>query len=225
MNLIRGLCFLTAAALIVACSSAESDWNQANQTHTIAAYQDFLTKHADSPHAAEAHQQIQTLQDDQAWATAQQANTADGYQQYLTAMPSGAHAQDAHDKLTALQRAAAWDTAKNNPTESSLQSFLQMYPSGAEADQARSLLQTLDYRVQLGSFSSSDAADKAKGRLQDKYSNELQQVMVIQPTGKSKIYHLASAAMTQDAAKAACAQVRKAGQSCSVVKKESSSSM
>jgi outer membrane protein assembly factor BamD (BamD/ComL family) len=224
MNLLRGLCFLTAAVFIVACSSAESDWNQANQTHTVAAYQDFLNKHPDSPHAADAKTQIQTLQDNQAWATAQQTNTADGYQQYLTAEPNGAHAQEAQQKLTALKATDAWNSTKNNPTEASLNSFLQMYPNTPEADQARSMLQTLDYRVELGSYRSADAADKAKTQLQDKFGKELQEVQVIQPTGKSKVFHLASAAMTQDQAKAACAQVKKGGQRCEVVKKEPASS-
>jgi hypothetical protein len=219
MNLIRGLCVLTAAALIVACSSAESDWAQASTTNTIAAYQDFLTKHPDSPHATQAKQQVLALQDNQAWATAQQVNTAESYQQYLSAEPSGAHAQEAHNKLTDAQRVAAWQTVKSTPTESSLQGFLQTYPQGAEADQARSMLQTLDYRVQLGSFPSADAADKAKGSLQDKYGQQLQQVVVIPPAAKSKTYHLASAAMTQDQARAACAQVHKSGQRCEVVKK------
>ena len=220
MNLMRGLCFLAAAALIVACSSAESDWTQASQTNTVAAYQDFLNKHADSPHATEAKQNIQTLQDNQAWMTAQQANTADAYQQYLTAMPSGAHVQEAHDKITAIQRAAAWDSAKANPTEGSLNSFIQMYPSGAETDQARALLATLDSRAQLGAYPSSDAAEKAKAKMADKYGKQLGELVVLQPTGKSKIFHLASAAMTADQAKAACAQVKKGGQACTVVKKE-----
>jgi outer membrane protein assembly factor BamD (BamD/ComL family) len=222
MNLLRTLCFVAAAALIVACSSAESDWNQASQTNTVAAYQDFLNKHPDDQHAAQAKQQIATLQDNEAWATAQQANSAQGYQQYLSAMPSGAHAQEAHDKLTALQATDAWNSTKNNPTEASLNSFLQMYPNAPEAQDARQMLGTLDYRAQLGSFPSSDAADKAKAKLQDKFGSVLQQVVVIQPTGKSKTYHLASAAMTQDQAKAACAQVKKGGQHCDVVKKEAS---
>lgn len=221
MNLLRALPFVAAAALIVACSSAESDWNQASQTNTVAAYQDFLSKHADDQHAAQAKQQIATLQDNQAWATAQQTNTAAGYQQYLSSMPNGGHAQEAHDKLTALQATDAWNSTKNNPTEASLNSFLQMYPNAPEAQDARQALSTLDYRAQLGAFASSDAADKAKTKLQDKYGSVLQQIMVMQPMGKSKSYHLASAAMTQDQAKAACAQVKKGGQHCDVVKKES----
>jgi hypothetical protein len=219
MNLMRGLCFLAAAALIVACSSAESDFNQASQTNTVAAYQDFLNKHADAPQAAQAKQAIQTLQDNQAWATAQQTNTADSYQQYLTAMPSGAHAQEAHDKVTGIQRAAAWDSLKANPTEASLNSFMQMYPSGAESDQARALLASLDSRAQLGSYPSADAANKAKPKLQDKFGKELQEVQVIQPTGNSKTFHLASAAITAQQAKDACTAVRKGGGSCTVVKK------
>lgn len=220
MNLLRALCFATAAALIVACSSAESDWNQASQTNTVAAYQDFLNKHPDDQHAAQAKQQIATLQDNQAWATAQQANSAQGYQQYLSSMPNGAHAQEAHDKLTALQATDAWNSTKNNPTEASLNSFLQMYPNAPEAQDARQMLGTLDYRAQLGTFPSSDAADKAKAKLQDKFGSVLQQIVVVQPSGKSKSYHLASAAMTEDQAKAACAQVKKGGQHCEVVKKE-----
>ncbi len=43
-KLIWGLGILTVATL-VACSSSESDWNQANTQGTVAAYQDFLTKH------------------------------------------------------------------------------------------------------------------------------------------------------------------------------------
>jgi hypothetical protein len=220
MNLMRGLCFLAAATLIVACSSAESDWTTASQTNTVAAYQDFLTKHADSPHAAQAKQSIQTLQDNQAWTTAQQANTADSYQQYLTAMPSGAHAQEAHDKVTGIQRAAAWDSLKTNPTEASLNSFMQMYPSGAETDQARALLASLDSRAQLGgSYPNADAANKAKAKLTDKVTKPMQEVEVVPPAGTSKTFHLASAAMTAQQAKDACTAVKKAGQGCTVVKK------
>lgn len=209
MNPMRGLCVLTAAVLLAACSSAESDWNQANTTGTVAAYQDFISKHPDDPNAAQARQHIQTLQDAQAWAAAQQANTVEGYQGYLTAQPSGAHGQEAHDKMMAMQRAAAWQTAQAAGTEAALQGFLQTYSQGPEADQARAMLATLNFRVQLGAFSSSAAAEKARASLQDKYGKELQMVMVEQPMGKSKTYHVSSAAMTEQQAKAACAAVRK----------------
>lgn len=216
-NLIRGLCFLTAVAL-AACSSSESDWNQANTQGTVAAYQDFLNKHPTDQHDTAARQRIQTLQDDQAWMSAQSTNTLQSYQQYLSAEPTGAHAQDAQQRITGLQRAAAWQDARNAGTQGALQDFLQKYPQGPEADQARAQLQQLDYRVDLGTFHSSRAADRAQSRLQDRFGKDLQSVVVVPPSGASKTYHVASADMTQDQAKAACETLKKSQVRCEVVK-------
>jgi hypothetical protein len=217
-KLIWGLGVLTAGTL-VACSSSESDWNQANTQGTVAAYQDFLTKHPNDPHDAAAQQRIQTIQDDQAWMTAQNGNSLQSYQQYLASEPMGAHAQDAQTQITNLQRAADWQQAKSTNTEAALQAFLQKYPSGAEADQAKAQLEQLDYVVELGTFSSNDAATKAQSKLQDKFGNDLQSVVVVPPTGKSKAFHVASAGMTEDQAKAACASLKKQHQRCEVAKR------
>ena len=210
---------LAAAGALVACSSAESDWNQANQQGTIAAYQDFLNKHPNDAHDAAAQQRIQTLKDDQDWMTAQNANTLQSYQQYLASDPMGAHAQDAQTRITNLQRAADWQQAKGAGNEAAIQAFLQKYPSGAEADEAKAQLQQYGYVVDLGTFRSNDAATKAQSRLQSKFGNDLQSVVVVPPAGKGKTYHVTSAGMTQDQAKAACASLKKQHQTCSVMKR------
>lgn len=222
-KLIWGLTIVTAGAL-VACSSSESDWNQANAQGTVAAYQNFLSKHPNDPHDAAAQQRIQTLQDDQAWMTAQSANTLQSYQQYLASEPMGAHAQDAQMHITDLQRAADWQQAKSTNTAAALQAFLQKYPSGPEADQAKAQLQQFNYVVDLGTFRSDKAANAAQSKLQDKFGNDLQSVVVVPPSGKSKTYHVASAAMSEDQAKAACASLKKQHQTCSVMKKPDSAS-
>lgn len=216
-KLLCGLCLLSAATLF-GCSSSQADWNQANTQGTIAAYQDFLSKHPNDPHDADARQHIATLQDSQAWSTAQSANTLQAYQQYLSSEPNGAHVQEAQTQITGLQRAAAFQDAKSAGTSSALQEFLSKYPTGPEADQAKTQLAQFDYQVDLGTFRSSKAADQAKSRLQDKYGKDLQSVVVVPPSGKSKVYHVASAAMTQDQAKAACAALRKSHQRCEVMK-------
>jgi SPOR domain len=217
-KLLCGLCLLCAASLL-GCSSSQADWNQANAQGTVAGYQAFLSKHPNDPHDADAQQRIQTIQDNQAWMTAQKANTLAAYQQYLSSEPSGAHAQEARDKVTGFQRAADFQDAKNAGTASALQDFLTKYPSGPEADQARTQLAQFNYQVRLGgSYHSSTLADRARARLQDKYGKDLQSVVVVPPTGKGKTYHVASAAMTQDQAKSACAMLRKSGQSCEVMK-------
>lgn len=210
---------LLSAVALVACSSSEADWNQANTAGTVAAYQQFLSKHPNDQHDAAAQQRIQMLQDDEAWKSAQTANTVDSYQQYLSAQASGAHVQDAHDRITGFERASAWQTAKSDGTEAALNDFLQKYPQGPEADQARAQLQQLMYVVQVGAYHSSDLADKARAKLQDRFGKDLQNVVVVPPTGKGKTYHVASADMTQDQAKSACAMLRKQHQTCEVVKR------
>lgn len=213
---------LAAAAALAACSSSESDWNQANTQGTIAAYQDFLNKHPNDPHDAAAQQRIATLKDDQDWMTAQSANTLQSYQQYLASDPMGAHAQDAQTHITDLQRAADWQQAKSTGTEAALNGFLQKYPTGAEADQAKAQLQTLNYVVDLGTFHSDKAANDAQAKLQTKFGSDLQNVVVVPPAGKSKTYHVASAGMTEDQAKGACASLKKQHQTCSVMKRPDS---
>jgi outer membrane protein assembly factor BamD (BamD/ComL family) len=219
-KLLCGLCVLTAATL-VGCSSAQSDWNTANTQGTVAAYQTFLTQHPNDPHDAQARQRIATIQDDQAWMAAQNANTVASYQQYLASQPMGSHAQEAQEKITGLQRAAAWQDAKAADTSTAIQDFLQKYPTGAEADEAKAMLAQFNYRVSLGTYRSSKTADRMRERLQDKFGKDLQSVVVMPPKGKSRDYHVASAAMTHDQAMSACKMVRKGGQRCEVMKEES----
>ena len=217
-NLIRGLCLLITVTLW-ACSSSVADWSQANALGTAAGYQDFLNKHPDDPNAAVARQRLQIIQDGQAWITAQTANTVDGYQQYLAAEPNGANVQVAHSQIMALQRAAAWSDAKNAGTSSALQAFLLKYPQGPEADQAHTQLAQFDYVVQVGVYPNAKRADDARAKLQDSYGKDLQNVVVVAPTGKSKIYQVVSADMTQEQAKTACESLRKDHQRCEVVKR------
>jgi cell division septation protein DedD len=220
-KLIWGISLL-AAGTLAACSSAESDWTQANQQGTVAAYQAFLAKYPNNPHDADAQQRIATIQDDQAWMTAQSANNLPAYQQYLASEPMGTHAKDAQSRITDLQRAADWQQASATPTEATLQAFIQKYPNTSEATQAQTQLAQLSYVVDLGTFHSQDAANQAQSKLQDKFAKDLQSVVVVPPTGKSKIFHVASAGMTQDQAKTACASLKKQHQRCEVMKRPAS---
>ena len=62
------------------------------------------------------------------------------------------------------------------------------------------------------------ASQQISDALQDKFGKDLQSVVVVPPSGKSKIYHVASAGMTEDQAKAACQSLKKQHQRCEVVK-------
>ncbi|HUN76820.1 MAG TPA: SPOR domain-containing protein [Steroidobacteraceae bacterium] len=218
-----GLGVLLAAllcALLVACSSSEADWQQASAANTTAAYMNFLKQHPNGEHADEARTRIRSLEDDQAWTAALNGNTEQSYQQYLTSRPNGAHAQDARDSITKLQRAAAWKSAQADGSASALQAFLQKYPQGEESDEARAQLDKLNnsYRVQLAAFRSKSGAQRDSTRLRERFHRVLHDVAVLPPMPPDKLYRVTSDPMSEADANSACAKLKKAHQSCKVVK-------
>ena len=215
------LCVITAGAL-AACSNPTADWQKANQQNSVAAYQQFIQQHPNDARVSQAHDRINALQDEAAWTTAQSTNTLDGYQQYLQAEPNGMHAADAQDKVNALQSDAAWSTAQSTNTAAGYQDFLQKYPNSPHAGDATAALKQLQgYQLLLGTARSQATADKLTQHLKDKFGSDLQDVVEVPPTGKSKTIEIRSAGMTEDDAKAACAKLKKAHQHCEVVKSAS----
>jgi outer membrane protein assembly factor BamD (BamD/ComL family) len=214
---------LLIASTLLACSDPAADWNQATAQGTAAPYQAFLSKYPNDTHAADARTRIQEIQDGEAWITAETANSVGSYEQYIAAEPHGANVQAAHNQILALQRAAAWQEAKSAGTGAAAQAFLQKYPQGPEADQARLQLARFNYQVQLGTYSSSQQADQARASLQSRYGKDLQAIVVLPPGAKGKVYHVVSADLTQEQAKAACETLRKSHQRCQVTKLRPSS--
>ena len=216
------LCVITAGAL-AACSNPTGDWQKANTQNTVAAYQQFIQQHPNDERVAQARNRINALNDEAAWTTAQNANTADAYQQYLQQEPNGTHAADAQDKINGLQEAAAWQNAQSTKTAAAYQEFLQKYPNSPHASDAQDALKSLTgFQALLYSTRSKTIADKMAKHLKDKFGSDLQDVVVVPPTGKSKTLEIRSAPMTEDDAKAACAKLKKAHQHCSVVKSAAS---
>ncbi|MGH8316513.1 MAG: tetratricopeptide repeat protein [Steroidobacteraceae bacterium] len=212
------LCVVAAGAL-AACSNPTADWQKATQQNTVAAYQQFIKQHPSDARAPQARNRIDALKDEQAWATAQSANTLDAYQTYLQQEPSGMHAADAQDKINSLQADAAWANAQSTNTAAAYQDFLQKYPNASEAAQAQDALKHLTgYQALLASTRSKTLADKLAQRLKTKFGSDLQDVVVVPPSGHSKLLEVRSAPMTESDAKTACAKLRKAHQHCEVVK-------
>ena len=187
------LCVVAAVAL-VACSSPNADWQKANQQNTVAAYQQFIQQHPSDARVEQARNRVNALNDEQAWNAAKSANTLDGYQQYLQQNPNGMHAADAQDKVNSLQQDAAWQTAQSTNSAAGYQDFLQKFPNSSHASDAQDALKKLTgYQVQLASTRSKTLADKLAKHLKDKFGSDLQDVMVVPPTGKSKTLEVRSA--------------------------------
>src|SRR6185437_9825187 len=178
--------------------SPNADWQKANQQNTVAAYQQFIQQHPNDARVQQARNRINALNDEQAWNTAKTANTLDAYQQYLQQEPSGMHAADAQDKVNSLQQDSAWTTAQSTNTAAAYQDFLHKYPNSSHAADAQAALQKLTgFQVQLATTRSKTMADKLAKHLKDKFGSDLQDVVVVPPTGKSKSLEVRSAPMSE----------------------------
>ena len=209
------LCGLALA--IAGCGSSTADWNKASNENTVAAYQGFVAAHPKDPHASEAQALILQLQDDNSWAEAKRTATTAAYQTYLQQYPQGAHAGDARDAMKSMDRAAAWKTAQGAATATSVQAFLRQYPTGPEADQAKAKLKDLTgYRVRLASEPSEDRAQRKLARLQARFGEQLQGLLVT-PDANGKSFSVDSAGMTEPQARTACEAVKHKHQGCQVV--------
>ena len=216
---------IIAAAMLTACSSPNTAWNQASSKNTVAAYQNFIRHYPSDPRVQQARNRIGALKDEQEWSAAKSAGTVTAYQQYLQQYPDGAHAAGAQSAITKLKQTAAWRSAQSAATVAAYRSFLQNFPNAPQADKAQAEINKLaPYQVLLGSYRSSTLAQKVANRLKKKFAGVLDNVVVLPPSGKSKLSEVRSSQMSENSARAACHKVRRAHQRCSVVKIRVSSS-
>ncbi len=207
-----------AAIPLLACSSAQVDWSQATASNTVAAYQSFSRTHPNTAQAVEARNRIRALDDEQAWARALQVNTVAAFAGYLQEQPAGIHLDQAQDRIAASERVTAWTAASSADTPEALEGFLEKYPQGPEADQARAkLAQLTGYRVQFAAYRSQTQAEKIRARLQGKDGDLLGNVVVV-PASGSNTHVVRSAPMGEGEANNACAKLKKAHQSCAVIR-------
>jgi len=84
--------------VVVGCSRTESDWKQAKESNSAAAYADFIAKHPNSSHVREARDSMDEL----GWTATKTKNTLDGYNDYLLHHSDGKHVADARDAIQRL---------------------------------------------------------------------------------------------------------------------------
>ncbi len=212
------VCLLVVCGL-VACSSPNADWQKASSRGTVAAYRGFIHHHPDDPRVQQARNRIESLEDQQAWKAAKGAATEAAYQQYLAQYPDGAYTAEAQGALTSLQEASAWHSAKAAGTVTAYEAFVRKFPNATQAGQAQARIDKLaGFQAELGRYRSASAANAAAKRLKTRFAKLLTAVQVVPPSGAIKLTELRSQQMSRAAALAACAQLRRARQSCMVVK-------
>jgi hypothetical protein len=131
--------FALLAILLGGCDRTESDWKQAKDSNTAAAYTDFIAKHPQGSHVDEARAAIENLD----WDTAKAADTTDAYTAYLAKYPQGMHANDVKSSIENLN----WSNAKSTATAAAYQEYLQRYPNGRFVLEAKAVLDEQAWRT------------------------------------------------------------------------------
>jgi putative component of toxin-antitoxin plasmid stabilization module len=133
------ICSLLVLGIILmigsGCASLREQWDDASNTHTIEAYEKFLSKHPDGEYAKRARYRLMELY----YKKARDANTVAAYRQFLNQYPEGEFSKWALDKIVDLQ----WDKAQSSNTIAAYQEFLEFNPSGKESEWARSNIMDL----------------------------------------------------------------------------------
>jgi outer membrane protein assembly factor BamD (BamD/ComL family) len=167
----------------------------------------------------QARNRIESLEDKQAWRTAKSAGTEQALREYLAHYPNGAYTAEAQGQLTGLKEASAWHSAKAAGTAAAYEAFVHEFPNATQAPRAQAQIDKLaGYQVQLGRYRSASAANAAAQQLRTRFAKLLTEVQVVAASGAGKLTALRSQQMSRAAALAACAQLRRAHQGCSVVK-------
>lgn len=82
-----------------AIKQMDTDWSNAVVSGSKAALEDYLAKHPDSPHRAEAQHKIDSLD----WVFAQNENTMEAIQTYLNEHANGEHVDEANNLIKELK--------------------------------------------------------------------------------------------------------------------------
>jgi hypothetical protein len=120
------------------------------------------------------------------WRHAAGEDTIAAYQAYLQDFPAGAHAVNARARLLELQQEEAWAKANRLGTPEAWQRYLGDWPEGRHAPDARRLLSEFvpgsaalardAFAVQLGAYSTEEAARAGRENFARDHSTELANV-------------------------------------------------
>lgn len=128
---------LALALMFTNCSTEETQWKQATQKDTIAAYQSFVASHPTSPRLKDAAERIEDL----AWRETRTLNTVVAYQRFSTKHPNSAHSSEAQRVIEQLD----WASAFSERSKTQLIACISKYPTHANVAKAKEILWEIDW--------------------------------------------------------------------------------
>lgn len=121
-------------------------WNAADDSNTISAYQNYLSKTQYHWHDDEAERSILAIRREQeraAWNSVKESDTLEAYQAYLRNNPSSAYAEDARKAIERIEAARLWDKIKTSTDIAEIQDYVSKYPNSLDIDKATTRLYEL----------------------------------------------------------------------------------
>lgn len=222
--------------MATACSNVEKDWDIAQRDDTPEAFLEFLAKHPNSKYIDEARQRVAQLKILRAWERAEFRNTEVAYRDFLDRYPNSEHASTAEQWLHEFEREVAWESAQDSLSSRVAAAFIRDYPDAPQIAQAKTLLATRvqgetqtpeqpvepdgDYRLQLGSLRTAQAAESELRRLVELFPDTIDSPIRIEAPSSSTaapLFVLKTVPMSQAIAEQRCNALKSYGQTCLIV--------
>lgn len=124
------------------CATTGRDWERAQLSNTLSAYEDFLAKHPESTFTSEARRRIDEFNN---WAEAQHVNTTAGYDAFLAKYPHSTFAAEARTRSDQL----SWAEAQRVNTTAGYAEFLAKHSETTFAAEARRRILVSIKRIKL----------------------------------------------------------------------------
>lgn len=218
------------------------DWEKARTVDAIEAYNNYLLAHPVGAYLGEARQRIHELEIEEAWAAAQSAGSRVALEDFIIRYADTAQAAEARTALsklvprgaaapapravvkagtvkpaTTVAAPTASPAVKNPVTGKS--ALAHIAPAAGQAKKPAAKLPAGDYRIQFGAFSTAAKANSEKARIEKRFGSTLGALTVKPAATSGDLHRLQSAAMTADAARTTCRELKGSGQDCLVVRR------
>jgi len=126
-------------------------WERCRKENSLAAYNAYLDRFPDGPHADEALQGLKNREEETAWQQAGRIDKIYAYRTFLRSFPDGRFAADANTRIRQRQEAAReegeadlWKSVKEQDSAAAYRDYLSKYPSGRFMEQANARLAELE---------------------------------------------------------------------------------
>lgn len=199
--------------LLMGCGRGDPAWEQAKTVDTPDAYAEYQERHPRSPHSAAARERREALLAERDWSTAKQTHTVESYQRYIEQHPEGLWVGLAKERIVVLARSV--EPSVEPSIEPSIE--LPVEPSVAQDLPLQPAVVAPQIFVQLGAFSSQQAAERAWRNAEQKVGALAElEPSIVRSAGGSRLYLLRVGLTDTAAARDLCAAAARVGQACIV---------